>query len=427
MDQREDTLRSAATALPRDSAPLWRHADFMKLWTAQTISVFGDQFTGLAIPLIAALTLHATAGQMGILTAVERAPFLLIGLFAGVWVDRLPRRPILITGDLGRAAVLLTIPFAALTAGLSMPHLYAVGLFVGILTVFFDVAYQAYLPALVNRRQLVEGNSKLEATRSLGNLAGPGIAGVVIQLLSAPLAIVLDAASFVVSGGLIALIRGREPVVARSARGAMLAEVREGLGVVFGNRLLRSIAGCTGTFNFFTSALSTLYILFATRELGLGPAQIGVIFSLSNVSGLLGALTAGRLAARFGVGHTILAATLIDGLGLISIPFATRATAFLVLVLAGLLTSFANPVYNINQVSLRQAITPDRLQGRMNATMRFLVWGTMPLGGLAGGVLGEALGLRPAIAISVAGGALAFLWVAFSPVRALRAIPEPAE
>lgn len=427
MDQREDTLRSAATALPRDSAPLWRHADFMKLWTAQTISVFGDQFTGLAIPLIAALTLHATAGQMGILTAVERAPFLLIGLFAGVWVDRLPRRPILITGDLGRAAVLLTIPFAALTAGLSMPHLYAVGLFVGILTVFFDVAYQAYLPALVNRRQLVEGNSKLEATRSLGNLAGPGIAGVVIQLLSAPLAIVLDAASFVVSGGLIALIRGREPVVARSARGAMLAEVREGLGVVFGNRLLRSIAGCTGTFNFFTSALSTLYILFATRELGLGPAQIGVIFSLSNVSGLLGALTAGRLAARFGVGHTILAATLIDGLGLISIPFATRATAFLVLVLAGLLTSFANPVYNINQVSLRQAITPDRLQGRMNATMRFLVWGTMPLGGLAGGVLGEALGLRPAIAISVAGGALAFLWVAFSPVRVLRAIPEPAE
>ncbi len=427
MDQREDTLRSAATALPRDSAPLWRHADFMKLWTAQTISVFGDQFTGLAIPLIAALTLHATAGQMGILTAVERAPFLLIGLFAGVWVDRLPRRPILITGDLGRAAVLLTIPFAALTAGLSMPHLYAVGLFVGILTVFFDVAYQAYLPAMVNRRQLVEGNSKLEATRSLGNLAGPGIAGVVIQLLSAPLAIVLDAASFVVSGGLIALIRGREPVVARSARGAMLAEVREGLGVVFGNRLLRSIAGCTGTFNFFTSALSTLYILFATRELGLGPAQIGVIFSLSNVSGLLGALTAGRLAARFGVGHTILAATLIDGLGLISIPFATRATAFLVLVLAGLLTSFANPVYNINQVSLRQAITPDRLQGRMNATMRFLVWGTMPLGGLAGGVLGEALGLRPAIAISVAGGALAFLWVAFSPVRALRAIPEPAE
>lgn len=427
-----DESRQVAEALgPRPDAlqgtPLWRHTDFMRLWTAQTISVFGDQFTGLAIPLIAALTLRATPGQMGILTAVERAPFLLIGLFAGVWVDRLPRRPILITGDLGRAAVLLTIPFAALTAGLSMPHLYAVGLLVGILTVFFDVAYQAYLPALVNRRQLVEGNSKLEATRSLGNLAGPGIAGVVIQLISAPLAIVLDAVSFVVSGGLIGLIKGREPVVARSGRGAMLAEVREGLGVVLGNRLLRSIAGCTGTSNFFTSALFTLYILFVTRDLGLNAAQIGVIFSLGNVSGLLGALSAARVAARFGVGRTIVGAAFLGGLGLIPVALATRENAFVLLVLAGLLGSFAGPAYNINQVSLRQAITPHRLQGRMNATMRFLVWGTMPLGGLLGGALGEALGLRVAIAVSAAGGLLAFLWVAFSPVRGLRAIPEPAE
>ncbi len=411
----------------RPAEPLWRHADFMKLWTAQTISVFGDQFTGLAIPLIAALTLHATPGQMGILTAVERAPFLLIGLFAGVWVDRLRRRPILITGDLGRAAVLLTIPFAALAAGLSMPHLYVVGLLVGILTVFFDVAYQAYLPALVGRRQLVEGNSKLEATRSLANLAGPGIAGVVIQLISAPLAILLDAASFVISGGLIGVIKGREPVVPRAARSPMLAEVREGLHVVFGNRLLRSIAGCTGTYNFFTSAMFTLYILFATRDLGLGPAQIGIIFSLGNVSGLLGALTAGRLAIRFGVGRTIVAPAFLAGLGLIPIALATRETAFPLLVFAGLVTSFANPVYNINQVSLRQAITPHRLQGRMNATMRFLVWGTMPLGGLVGGALGEALGLRPAIAITAVGGLLAFLWVALSPVSALKAIPEPAD
>lgn len=411
----------------RSAEPLWRHADFMKLWTAQTISVFGDQFTGLAIPLIAALTLHATPGQMGILTAVERAPFLLIGLFAGVWVDRLRRRPILISGDLGRAAVLLTIPVAALAAGLSMPHLYVVGLMVGILTVFFDVAYQAYLPALVNRRQLVEGNSKLEATRSLANLAGPGIAGVVIQLIGAPLAIVLDAASFVLSGGLIGLIKGREPAVARAARSAMLAEVREGLGVVFGNRLLRSIAGCTGTSNFFTSALFTLYILFATRDLALGPAQIGIIFSLGNVSGLIGALSAGRLAARFGVGRTIVGAALLGGLGLIPIALATRETAFPLLVLAGLMENFAVPAYNINQVSLRQAITPLRLQGRMNATMRFLVWGTMPLGGLVGGVLGEALGLRPAIAITAVGGLLAFLWVALSPVSVLKAIPEPAD
>jgi len=192
----------------------------LKLWTAQTISVFGDRFSELAIPLIAVLMLGATPGQMGILTAVTRAPFLLIGLFAGVWVDRLPRRPILITGDLGRAIVLLSIPLAAVLGSLSMLHLYTVGVLVGILTVFFDVAYQAYLPALVHRGQLVEGNSKLEATRSLAGLAGPGVAGVVIQVLSAPLAIVLDAISFVASGGLTNLIRRREGSAERPTPGA---------------------------------------------------------------------------------------------------------------------------------------------------------------------------------------------------------------
>lgn len=406
---------------------LWRHRDFVKLWTAQTISVFGDQFTGLAIPLIAALALNATPGQMGILTAVERAPFLVVGLVAGVWVDRLSRRPILIAGDLGRALVLLTIPLAAVAGVLGMFHLYVIGLLVGLLTVFFDVAYQAYLPSLVERRQLVEGNSRLEATRSLASLAGPGVAGVVIQILSAPLAIVLDALSFVVSGGLIGMIRRREPRPDRPVRSRMMAEVREGLAVVFGNRFLRSIAGCTGTSNFFSSALFTLYILFVTRELGLGPAQIGLIFSLGNVSGLLGALAAGRLGARLGVGPVIVGSALLGGVGFVPVPLATPQIAFPLLVLSGLLFSFAVPVYNISQVSLRQAITPLRLQGRMNATMRFLVWGTMPPGGLAGGALGEALGLRPAIAIAAAGGALAFLWVLFSPVRGLRAIPEPAD
>src|SRR3989454_1712155 len=293
--------RVPAIPRSRDPAALWRHSDFMKLWLAQTISVFGDQFTGLAIPLIAALMLQATPGQMGVLTAVERAPFLLIGLFAGVWVDRLPRRPILVAGDFGRAAVLLTIPLAALLGGLGMPHLYAVGVLVGVFTVFFDVAYQAFLPALVGRQQLVEGNSKLEATRSLANLAGPSVAGVVIQALSAPIAIILDALSFVISGGLISRIRGREPV-AGGARAAVTAEVREGLRVVFGNRLLRSIAGCTGTSNFFGSALFALYILFMTRSLGLTPAKIGAIFSLGNVAGLLGALSAVRPPGRRGGG-----------------------------------------------------------------------------------------------------------------------------
>lgn len=406
---------------------LWRHRDFLRLWTAQTISVFGDNFTGLALPIIAAISLQATPGQMGILAALERAPFLILGLLAGVWVDRLPRRPILIAGDIGRALVLLSIPLAALGGRLGMPQLYLVGLIIGIFTVFFDVAYQSYLPALVERRRLVEGNSKLEATRSIAQLAGPGIAGAVIQILTAPVAIILDALSFLISALLVGSIRKPESVPERQGRGSLVSEVREGLAVVFGSPYLRSIAGATGTFNLFATALFALYILFATRDLALTPAAIGLIFSGGNLAGLLGALSAGKLAARFGVGTIIIVAAFIGGLGFLPIMLATAATAYPLLILSGILTSFANPVYNINQVSLRQAITPLRLQGRMNATMRFLVWGTMPLGGLLGGALGEAFGLRNAIAISAMAGMLGFLWVFFSPVRTLRRIPEVSD
>ena len=415
---------AAAQATSRDT--LWRHREFLKLWTAQTISVFGDNFTGLALPIIAAISLQATPGQMGVLTAVERAPFLILGLFAGVWVDRMRRRPILIVGDVGRGLVLLSIPLAALSASLGMSQLYVVGLLIGILTVFFDVSYQAYLPSLVERRQLVEGNSKLEATRSIAQLAGPGIAGAVIQILTAPIAIILDAVSFLISALLIGSIRRPEEPPDAQGRRALLAEAREGLGVVFGSPYLRSIAGATGTSNLFASSLFTLYILFVTRELGLTPAAIGLIFSIANVAGLLGALTAGRLAARFGLGRVIIGSMFIGGLGFLPVGLATPATAYPLLILAAALGSFGVPVYNINQVSLRQAITPMRLQGRMNATMRFLVWGTMPLGGLLGGALGETFGLRPAILISAAGGALAFLWVLLSPVRALQTIPDHA-
>jgi len=404
---------------------LWRHRDFLRLWTAQTISVFGSQFTNLALPLIAAVSLRASPAQMGILTAAETAPFLLIGLFAGVWVDRLRRRPILITGDIGRALVLGVIPLTALTGVLRIPHLYVIGFCYGVLTVFFDVAYQAYLPALVSRAHLVEGNSKLEASRSTAQVAGPGIAGVVIQAISAPLVILFDALSFLFSALFIGLIRSREDRP-DAVRAPMLAEVREGLGVVFGNQMLRSIAGCTATSNFFHAAIGALFILFAIRELKLTPATIGIVFSVGNVGALAGALSASMLARRFGVGRVIVAAPLLAGIGTLPVVFATVGFALPPLVFGAFLGAMANPIYNINQVSLRQAIVPLRLQGRMNATMRFVVWGTIPLGGLAGGVLGQFLGLRPAIAIGAAGSLLAFLWVLRSPVRALSRIPEPA-
>lgn len=406
------------------SQSLWRHSDFLRLWSAQTISVFGDQFTALAIPLIAAILLHATPVQMGILTAVEQSPLFFLSLFAGVWVDRLPRRTILITCDLGRGVVLLAIPLAALMHSINMRVLYVVSLIVGVLSVFYYVSYQAFLPSLVDRTQLIEGNSKLEATRSLSDLAGPGLAGAVIQYISAPLAIALDALSFLISGGVTSLIRSYKTQGSAQSRGPILREVREGLAFLLGNRLLRSIAGCSGTWNFFNTGLLTLYILFATRDLALGPAKLGLILSLGNICGLVGVLGAGRIGGRMGVGPAIVFSAIVSGFGGILIVLAPPRTAFPLLVSAGLATNFIRPVYNINQVSLRQAITPHRLQGRMNATMRFLILGAAPLGALLAGWLGGAVGLRHAMTIMVAGTLLPFLWVFFSPVRGLRTIPE---
>ncbi|HEV8338152.1 MAG TPA: MFS transporter [bacterium] len=420
-------MAETSPSTPGPAAPLWRHGDFMKLWVAQTISVFGTGFTQLALPLIAVTALGATPAQMGFLGTAEFLPFLLLGLVAGVWVDRWPRRPVLIVGDVGRALALATIPLAALAGVLGMPQLYVVGFLAGVLTVFFDVAYQAYLPALVKRRQLVEGNSRLEASRSIAQVSSPGIAGVVIQIFSAPVAIVLDAISYLASALLIGRIGQPEGRPDPSGRRLMVAEVREGLGVVFGSRLLRSIAGCTGTSNFFSHVWGVLIILFAVRELSLTAATIGVVFSVGNVGALLGAFVAGRVGRRLGVGPTIILTSLGAALGFAPLVFATPRTAVPLLIAGGLISGFSNVVYNVTQVSLRQAITPQRLQGRMNATMRFVVWGTIPLGSLAGGVLGELLGLRPAITVGVAGGLLAFVWVFFSPVRSLRRMPEPIE
>jgi len=396
----------------------------MRLWLAQTISVFGSGFTQLALPLIAATTLGATPAQMGSLHAVQFAPFLLLGLFVGVWVDRLPRRSVLIAGDAGRAVLLAMIPVAAFGGILTMPHLYAIGFLVGVLTVFFEIAYQAYLPALVTSTQLVEGNSKLEGTRSLAQVASPGIAGVIIEMVSASAAIVLNALSFLVSALFIGAIRQRELALEHAARRPMWAEIREGLGVVFGHRMLRSIAGCTATSNFFFSAVSALFILFVTRTLGLSAGAIGLVFALGNLGGVTGAMLAAPVARRIGTGPAIVAGSFLAGFGVAPIVFATPASALPILIATQAVVSFANVVYNVNQVSLRQAITPLRLQGRMNATMRFVVWGTIPLGSLAGGIAGELLGLRGGIAVGAAGAALAFMWVLLSPVRSLRVAPE---
>lgn len=411
---------------------LWQHRDFLFMWTGQTISQLGSQITSLALPLTAALILQATPGQMGLMNAVEMAPFLLVGLFAGVWIDRWRRRPVLMFSDLGRGVLLAVIPAAFLLHSLRIELLYIIAFGTGVLTVFFDVAYQAYLPSLVERGELIEGNTKLEVTRSAAQVAGPGLAGGLMQVVSAPVAICLDSLSFFVSALSLAFIHRQEPVELAPQplqRPSFWSEAREGLHVVFGSPVLRAIAGCTATSNLFGNIGGAVAILYMTRNLALGPGLLGLIFAAGNVGFLLGALVAGPVARRLGLGRTLWITILIGGIGQWAMPLVGGGVAVVtgVLIAGQVLGSLAVPSYNINQVSLRQAITPQRLQGRMNATMRFIVWGVMPIGSLIGGALGLSIGLRPTLFISAAGSMLPMFWILLSPVRDLQRVPEPVE
>ena len=407
---------------------LWRHPDFLKLWSAETISQVGSQVTGLALPLVAIITLDVSAFEVALLGVIEFAPFILISLPAGVWVDRMPRRPILIAGDLGRAALLATIPIAYAVDALTIWQLYVVGFFFGVLTVFFDVAYQSYLPALVEREQLVDGNSKLEISRSGAQLAGPALAGVLIQVLKAPLAILLDAISFLVSGLFVLAIRKREAVPdrepGRSPLHGMRAELSEGVRYVFGHRYLRWIAASTATFNFFGSMTGAIFLVYAVRELGLSAGTLGIIFAIANVGYLVGAIVTNRISRRIGVGPAIVLGA-AGGAASLLVPLAPTSAPIPWLIASGVLVGFGVVLYNVTQLSFRQAITPERLQGRMNSVMRFIVWGVIPLGTLLGGAIATAVDLRTAIWVGAIGQSLGFLPVLLSPVRTLREMPEP--
>jgi MFS family permease len=427
----EDTeARNQADATAtRRKANLWRHPDFMKLWTAETISQFGTQVTLLGLPLIAIILLKASAFEVGLLGTVEFLPFILFGLPAGAWVDRLRRRPILITGDLGRALSLASIPIAYEFGHLTLQHLYVVAFINGVLTVFFDVAYQSFLPSIVDRDQLVEGNSKLEGSRATAQLAGPGLAGGLIQWIGAPLAIIADAVSYVGSALFVFLIRRPEPPVEVHPEGKqkIRTEIAHGLRYVLRNPLLRSIAACTASSNLFSQIAFAVLILYAVRNLHLSPGAIGVIFGVGNAGALLGAFTGSAIARKLGVGPTIVASALVFGPPFILVPLAPPSNPYPFLIGAMLVGSFGNVVYNVNQVGLRQAITPLRMQGRMNATMRFMVWGTIPIGSFIGGVLGNTIGLRPTLWVGAIGSCLPFLPVFLSPVRSLLQIPESTE
>lgn len=415
------------------SRSLLRHPDFLKLWTAESVSVFGSSITQLAIPLIAAAIPGITPFEFGLLTTIEFLPFIFLSLPAGVWVDRLRRRPILIAADLGRALVLLSIPVAFALNALTIWQLYVVGFLHGCLTVFFDVAYQSYLPSIVERDQLVEGNSKLEITRSASQILGPGAAGLLIGLLKAPFAIILDALSFLWSAGFLFWIRRPEPPIAphdeavHGPKPSMRQEIVVGLRYVTGHQWLRSIAATTGTSNFFGNVFGAILVLYLVRERGMSAQAIGFAFSIGALGVLAAALTTNAVTRRLGVGRMLVLTSIGFSLSGLPVAFAPDALIFWGLALFTFLGGYAGVAWNINQVSLRQAITPPRMQGKMNATMRFIVWGTMPVGSVLGAALGSLIGLHPTILVGAIGGMVAFIPVTLSSARRIVTMPEPVE
>jgi MFS family permease len=397
---------------------LWRHPDF------------GSQVGQLALPLVAILVLDATAFEVAALGTVLFLPFIIFTLPAGVWVDRLRRRPLLIAGDLGRFVLLATVPVAYVADVLSLAQLFVVAFLVGFCQVFFDVAYQSYLPSLVEREQIIDGNSKLEISRAGAQVGGPGLGGVLVELLTAPYAVLVDSVSFLGSALFLMRIRRlEEPPMRTSEDGSkpsLWVELKEGLHFVLGNPNLRAQAGCTATSNFFSTLAFSILLVFAVRVLDLSPGLIGVMFSIGAAGSLVAAVTAMRLSRRFGIGPTTIATAALFGPAMLLIALAPPGNeAIPFLAAAQLLIGFSAVVYNIVQLSYRQAICPPRLQGRMNSVMRFMVWGTIPLGALLGGALATWIGLRETIFIGAIGGGRAFLWIVFSPQRHLREMPEP--
>lgn len=407
---------------------LWRHRDFLKLWSAQTISQVGSQVTFIALPLTAILVLDATTFEVAALGAMDTLPFLLFTLPAGVWIDRLRRRPLMVAADIGRAAALVSIPVVYALGELGLAQLFLVGFVTGTLTVLFDISYLSYLPSVVERSRLAAGYAGMEATRSAASAAGPGIGGGLVGLVGAPFAILADAASYVVSALLMGVIRRPEPAPAPAAdRLPLRTELWEGVRYVFRQPYLRALTLATGASNLFGFMVVGIFMVYAVRRLGLSAELIGLVFMIANIGSLAGAVVSGRVVRRFGLGPTIVWCASLSSLSWLSVPFAPASNPLPLLVTGALLGPFVGMLFNVNQLSLRQAITPERLMGRMNAVVRFMYWGTMPAGSLAGGALASWIGLRPTLFVGIIGGTLAMLPLFATSLVRLRVIPEAAD
>jgi MFS family permease len=414
----------------RPTGGLWAHSDFLKLWTGQSISELGSQVSGLAIPLLAAINLKASPLSFSLLGVLGFMPFILFALPAGVWVDRLRRRYILIVGDAARAILLALIPILWALHDLRIWHLLILQFVIGVFTVFFDVAYQSYLPALIEREHLVDGNSKLQLTVSIAQTGGPPLAGELMVVLGAANAIIADCASFVASTVFMLTMRHREsPPKPEPGQKhpKMWPQVKEGLNWVVRHPWLRPVAMCTGSSNFFWSLGGGILVLYMVRTLHLSKLEIAFVFAAGPVGSIAAGVFTSRVNKLIGVGPTILWTAAAFSSAALFFPTAPVSFPLPFLMAGGIIGGFGAVAYNITQVSLRQAITPERLQGRMNAAMRWVVWGTIPLGTLAGGAIATEWGLRAALWVAAIGAIFTFLPIALSSIPRIREMPAPVE
>ena len=403
--------------------------EFQKLWVGQSVSAVGSAVTQFALPLTAALTLEATPEQMGTLTAAGWLPYLLFGLLAGAWSDRLRRRPILVITDLVRAAVLGTIPLAAALHVLTITHVLVVAFVAGSMTVVFQSAYRPYIPFLVGRDALVEANSRLALSESVARVAGPSLGGVLVQLISAPIAIAADALSFVVSAIAVSLIHATETLPPRSERRSIWREMGEGVRVAFANRFIRTVLAMSFMFNFAITMGDAVFILYVTRQLGLDAAHLGIVFTVGGLASVGGAAVVSRYIARLGIGPGVVTGLLTLTIGgtlvLIAGGGPELATAYISARAA--LFGFSAAVINVTTGTVAQAAIPDRLQGRVGGAAQLISLGLIPVSALLGGWLGANIGLWNTLALSVAAQLAAFVYVATSPLRAIKTAAQVSD
>jgi MFS family permease len=422
----DQTVKSPE-AQAEQTGGLLANRDFVKLWAGETVSLIGTQVTQFAMPLVAVLTLNATVLEVGILNALRFVPVVLLSLLAGVWLDRRRRRPILIACALGNTLMIGLVPIASAAGFLSIGLLYVVATLVGLLNMVFDVGALSYVPQLVDRRHLSQANSRLQASQAVAGISGPGLAGLLIGLITAPITLSVDAVSYLASaGGLIAITRREPEPEVPQERQSVARSIAEGLRAVYGSKVLRALLGQSAALNLFFGAVMTVFVVYAVRYLGLTPFKLGLVLGAAAVGALTGAMLSTRVRMALGLGRSLVLNTAVMAAAplLMIIPRGAGLVTMVILICSHLIYGSNISMFNVAAITLRQTVTPRRVLARMNASYRMVLFGVPLLGALMGGLLGTAVGLRPALIISLIAMTSPVLWIFFSPVFRLREMPS---